>query len=142
VSRTPPASPPQILVIEEEPPILRLLALALPQHGFRVLTARSAAAGVELFRRHAPDVALVLCDVRMAAPGGLDVLATLKGFDPHVRLCFMTGGGTHTDTELRAAGALHVFRKPFSLADLADRLGSLTASGRIRPAAGAAAAPP
>jgi CheY-like chemotaxis protein len=118
---------PLILVIEEEPAIRDLLAVALPAYGFRVLAARGGAvAGVELFRRHAPDIALVLCDVRMAGPGGLDVLEALKGIDPHVQLCFMTGGGPHTNAQLRAAGALHIFAKPFCLAELASRLQELT----------------
>src|SRR5947207_13474858 len=56
---------PLILVVDDEPALLRLLEVWLRQEGFAVVTAASGAEALEAYRRHAAALAVVLLDVRM-----------------------------------------------------------------------------
>jgi DNA-binding NtrC family response regulator len=118
---------PVLLVVEEEDGVRHLLELALGRQGFHVLLASSGTQAVEVYRKFAGDVDLVLMDVRMHGMSGGDTLTGLKEVDPAVRCCFMTGDtGPEKADELLALGALHVFRKPFlSLNELAGKLRAL-----------------
>jgi DNA-binding NtrC family response regulator len=102
------------LVVEDDPDVLRFLALALQHHGFAVRQARGGEQAVEVYRRHRDSVALVLMDVQMAGPDGPQTFAVLHDLDPKVRCCFMTGhAGTYSAEDLLALGAVRVFEKPF-----------------------------
>jgi CheY-like chemotaxis protein len=119
--------PPTVLIVDDEPGILRLLAAALAHHGFVVRTAAGGNEAVEVYQRGSID--LVLLDVRMPDPwDGPRTLAALRALDPNVRAVFMSGNtGGYTDEELLALGALRLFTKPFpSLADLAAALHELS----------------
>jgi CheY-like chemotaxis protein len=123
---------PHVLVVDDEPAVLRLLEFALRRRGFDVTTAAGGAQAVELFRRRPGAFALVLLDVQMPDPDGPETLAALRSIDPHVRCCFMSGyTGDHSAEQLLALGAAHVFDKPFpSLGELERKLRDVVRCGR------------
>ncbi len=130
---------PMILVVDDEPFIVSLLAAALGQHGFDVRTAASGDQAVEVYLRGGFD--LVLLDVRMPDPwDGPATLAALQTADPMVRAAFMSGStGGYTDEELLALGSVRLFSKPFlCLAELAATLRALIPTLAARPSAGRA----
>jgi two-component system OmpR family response regulator len=106
-----------VLVVENEHAIRTVLGAALRPEGFDVRLAEGGAEGVALYRARPAD--LVLLDVWMPGLDGPGTLAALRGLDPDVRCCFMTG---HADpwsaARLLALGALHVLLKPFRLDEL------------------------
>ena len=59
----------EVLVVDDERLVLRLLELALPQHGLAVHLAGGGAEAVAVYRRHRGRIGVVLLDVRMP---GLD----------------------------------------------------------------------
>ncbi|MES2477219.1 MAG: response regulator transcription factor [Verrucomicrobiota bacterium] len=67
----------RILIIEDQAPMRRNLALMLEMEGFEVLAAENGKMGVELALEHLPD--LVICDVMMPEMDGHDVVQTLRG---------------------------------------------------------------
>ena len=69
-----------VLVVEDEPLVVRTLLALLLQAGWKVVTATDGAAGVETFNAHRADIALVLTDISMTGvalwkPAGGPLLA-------------------------------------------------------------------
>ena len=68
--------PSVILLIDDEPDILKTLGRRLEQEGFALLTANSGEAGLRIAQERQPD--LVLLDIMMPKMKGRDVCARLK----------------------------------------------------------------
>ena len=113
--------PTAVLAADDDEAVLRVTLALLRHLGVPCLGAAGGAAAPDLYRRHRPDVGLVLLGVRMADPDGPAVLAGLRAIDPAVRCCLTTGGG-HADRDPLALGAAAVLRKPFAVAQLAAAL--------------------
>jgi CheY-like chemotaxis protein len=116
---------PVVLVVDDEPAILGLLALVLRQAGFDVVTAGSGPEAVAAFHGTRGGIDLVLLDVQMPKPwDGPRTLTNLQQLDPAVRAAFMSGStGEYPSADLLARGALRVFAKPFpTLAELTSEL--------------------
>jgi CheY-like chemotaxis protein len=103
-----------------------MLRLGLERHGFHVRPAGNGAEAIDLYRKHAADIAVVLLDVRMPGLDGPQTLDALRLMNPDVVACFMSGHtGIYEPEELLRRGARHVFAKPFLLDELARTLHSL-----------------
>ena len=89
----------RILVVDDEPFILRSLAYVLKREGFEVVEARDGVEAIETARREKPD--LVFLDVMMPKKNGFDVLAEIKATPAldgtHVIL--LTAKGQDSDRE-------------------------------------------
>jgi CheY-like chemotaxis protein len=124
-----PQRPLGMLIVDDEPPLLRLAEIGLRQHGFAVWTAPDGEEALRVYRRHAAEIDLVLSDIQMPGMDGPRLLCELRKLNPVVRCCFMTGdSGRYSLAELLANGALQVFQKPFSVTDIADALRNLILS--------------
>src|SRR5580698_2630305 len=73
-SRQPDA---RLLVVEDEPNILELLAASLRYSGFEVVTAAAGSEAVQAAQRHRPD--LIVLDVMLPDMDGFDVVRRLRG---------------------------------------------------------------
>ncbi len=106
-----------ILIIDDEAGIRTVLALALADAGYTVYTAERARDGLELFRKHHPDV--VLTDLVMPGRGGCETLRVVKEESPDTPVILLTGLG---EKELRAICSdypdLSVVSKPIDEAAL------------------------
>jgi CheY-like chemotaxis protein len=111
---------PEILAVDDDPVVRRLLDLALRQQGFAVHLAGSGHEAVELYERHRARIVMVLLDVCMAPMDGPATLIALRQVDPSVPVVFMSGHtGIYTQSELQAMGVPFLLQKPFqNLADL------------------------
>ena len=67
----------KVLVVEDDPAILRGLADNLRFEGYEVFTAQDGEAGARLQRAHTPD--LIVLDLMMPRLGGLDLCRRLRG---------------------------------------------------------------
>jgi DNA-binding response OmpR family regulator len=90
----------KILVIEDQAPMRRNIALLLELDGYQVFTAENGRAGVEAARQHKPD--LVLCDVMMPEMDGHGVVQTLRSEKETttVPFIFLTAKSDRTDLRL------------------------------------------
>jgi DNA-binding response OmpR family regulator len=124
VSDTNALPPVGVLIVTDDPPLLRLLDLVLLRDGFIVYCASQSSEAIDSFGRLQQEIDVVLLEVDMHGTDGVQTMAALRQIDPRVRCCLMTGGDAkYTVAELRAAGALHVFTKPFpSIADICQTL--------------------
>ena len=115
---------PLVLVIDDEAAVRRLLREVLAEQGFDTELAGSGEEGIALYRTRRDGIDLVLLDVQLGK--GLDgphTLAALRGIDPAVRCCFMTGHpGRYTWEDLHLCGGHCVLRKPLDFPTLQDSL--------------------
>jgi len=89
----------------------------LQPEGFEVMTAADGPTGLELMRRHSPD--LMLVDLKMPGMGGIAYLESVKAFDPDIVAIMITGYATlEVAVEAMKAGAYDFLPKPFKPADL------------------------
>ncbi len=126
---------PTVLVVDDDAAVRTLLDVGLRHHGFTVLPAASGAEAVEQWRRQPDAVAVVLLDVQMPGMDGPQTLRALRALAPDLPCCFMTGNpGRYLEQDLVALGVVHVFAKPFPLAEAAERLRQLTGPAERRAA--------
>jgi len=111
----------RILIIEDEPDLLRGLALNLKAEGYGVLTASRGDAGVEQALRDRPD--LVLLDIMLPGMNGLDVCRELrrKGFEAPIIM--LTAKAEEVDRVVGLEiGADDYVTKPFGIRELLARI--------------------
>lgn len=108
---------PVLLVVDDEPGILRLIARFARKIGFDVATAGNGEEALETLQAGKAAVALV--DLRMPDVDGLEVLRRIRAVDPDCQVILMTGHAS-IDTAIEAIkhGAMDYLSKPFDF----DRL--------------------
>jgi DNA-binding NtrC family response regulator len=114
--------PPAILVVDDEPDMLQLLARSLgPDLNCVVTTAASGEEALERMARAVFD--LVLADIKMPGMDGLELLQLIRRDHPMLTVVMMTAFG-HIDLAVEAmrAGAYDFITKPFDLDALVIRL--------------------
>ncbi|MBK6689836.1 MAG: response regulator [Deltaproteobacteria bacterium] len=120
-----------ILVVDDEELCLRSIARLLKKTGYRLLTASSGAAALELYRQHSREIDLVLLDLMMPEMTGEEVARQLRQIQPDVRLLVMSG---YTDDERAQRvikdGARGFLRKPFDRDSLQQGLDEALRSRR------------
>lgn len=91
--------PSKILIIEDQAPMRRNIALMLDMEGYTTCTAGDGAAGLETLRKERPD--LVLCDVMMPELDGYGVLKALRADADlcHVPLIFLSAKSDKLDIQ-------------------------------------------
>ncbi|HEX2166357.1 MAG TPA: sigma-54 dependent transcriptional regulator [Longimicrobiales bacterium] len=102
-----------ILIVDDEPNIRRLLAGLLEAEGHAARAAASGEDGLVAIAEREPDV--VLLDLALPGANGLEILATLHTTHPALPVVMMSGRATLNDA-VRATkiGAFHFIEKPLS----------------------------
>lgn len=104
-----------VLIVDDEPHILRSLGFVLQKAGFGVLEARSGGEALQMVDEKAPD--LIFLDIMMPELDGYEVCRRIKA-DPENRSVYvimLTAKGEEADREKGfAAGAEEYMTKPFS----------------------------
>jgi len=111
----------KILVVEDDPSILRGLQLNLSMEGYTVRSAMDGEAGLALARSEGPD--LLLVDIMLPKVGGLDLIRALRESDRETPILILSAKGQEADkvTGLQL-GADDYIVKPFSLKELLARI--------------------
>jgi len=113
-----------ILVVEDDPAILRGLADNLKYESHEVLTATNGEAGLEAARQKKPD--LVILDLMLPKLSGYEVCRKLRGEGDSVPILMLTARGEETDRVLGLdLGADDYVTKPFSIRELLARVRAL-----------------
>src|SRR5260370_34542789 len=107
----------KILVVDDEPSILKLLKEALTQWGYQVECVGTGAEALEAIRTGLYDAAIT--DIRMPEMSGLDLLREIKRHDESIEVIVMTGYPTITSAvEALKEGAYDYLSKPLILDEL------------------------
>jgi DNA-binding response OmpR family regulator len=117
------SSEPTILVVEDQPEVLSLLADALQMVGYRVLTAAHPALGLAIGDEHAEKIDLVLTDVVMPGMNGPAMAEQLVFRHPSLRVLYVSG---HDEETLGSLGVPDdgpaILKKPFTMDTLVERV--------------------
>ncbi|MBS0632679.1 MAG: response regulator [Verrucomicrobia bacterium] len=129
----PDAAKPEVLVIDDEPQIRRLLRLILEEDGYAVREAETGKAGQGEILRHNPDA--IILDLGLPDEPGVDVLRRLREWNATPVLILSVFGQEGSKVAGLDAGADDYLTKPFGEAELLARLRALLR--RIKPAVAA-----
>jgi two-component system response regulator GlrR len=107
----------RILLVDDEPGLLRIFHTALRIYGYEVAGCTSAAEALERLGQGGFD--LVISDVNMPKCGGIELLQTIRKLHPTLPVIVMTGRPS-ADVERRASenGAASYLIKPIMPAKL------------------------
>ncbi|HXG16529.1 MAG TPA: response regulator transcription factor [Calidithermus sp.] len=111
----------RVLVVDDEPEIVRGLSDNLTFEGYHVLAAGDGVSALALAAREAPD--LILLDIMMPPPNGWEVCRELRRRGIDVPIIMLSARGEEVDRVLGLElGADDYITKPFSLCELLARV--------------------
>jgi CheY-like chemotaxis protein len=115
----------KILIVDDEPDNIELLARRLSRRGFVVVSATSAEEGIEIAEQELPQV--ILMDIKMPVIDGLEATRRLKAnpLTQQIPIITLTAHAMAEDRELAlAAGANDYESKPVDLPRLLEKIQS------------------
>jgi two-component system KDP operon response regulator KdpE len=114
------AAPPKVLVIDDEPPIRKLLRMGLTAQGYEILEASSGKASLELLAQK-PD--LIILDLGLPDMQGLDLLRTIRARNEAVPIVVLSSRGDEAGkVQALDLGADDYVTKPFGMDELLARM--------------------
>lgn len=103
----------RILIADDDEHLRQALEQLLELEGFSIAGAPDGRAALALVKQATYD--LILLDVKMPGPNGLDVLAALRDLSPQIPIIMMSGqAGRNTVADALAGGAFEFILKPFN----------------------------
>ncbi|MDI3256854.1 MAG: response regulator transcription factor [Kyrpidia sp.] len=112
-----------LLLVDDEPRVLDVMASFLQGEGFRIVTAATGQQALDAFREHRPD--LVVLDWMLPEMSGLEVCRRLRQ-SGNVGIIMVTARTEEADKIVGLeVGADDYITKPFSLRELAARIRSV-----------------
>lgn len=116
-------APVTLLLVDDEPAVLRIAQRVLEHAGYAVLAAESGAAAVELARHHEGRISALITDVEMPGMTGLDLVEAIGSHRPGLAVLFLSG---HSSDEVlrEAVDQLDVpfLQKPFTMEELTAKV--------------------
>ena len=118
-----------VLVVDDDPVILKLLEVNFEMEGFTVRLAHDGAEGIDVARSERPDI--IVSDIMMPGKSGLELVSELKS-DPStsdIPIILLSAKAQNADVRSGMdAGADDYITKPFEPLDLVDRVNRLLSS--------------
>ncbi|HSJ55761.1 MAG TPA: PAS domain S-box protein [Anaerolineae bacterium] len=112
-----------LLLVEDEPAILKIARAMLQELGYRVLAAGTPGEALLLAESRTAEIDLLITDVVMPEMSGRDLAKSLSEIKPALRILFTSG---YTGDVIAHRGVLdkgvHFLQKPFSIEDLASKV--------------------
>jgi two-component system, OmpR family, KDP operon response regulator KdpE len=111
---------PLILIVDDEPQILRVMRASLPARGYEIRTAAGGAEALDEARKQMPD--LIILDLAMPEMTGLEVCRRVREFSA-VPIIVLSAKGAESDKVAALdAGADDYVTKPFGMEELLARV--------------------
>jgi PAS domain S-box-containing protein len=112
-----------VLLVEDEPAILKMTKMMLERLGYRVIPASTPGEAIQLAEERADEIHLLMTDVVMPEMNGRDLAKRLLSLHPMMRRLFMSG---YTADVIAHHGVLdegvNFIQKPFSMRDLGRKI--------------------
>ncbi|HVV70786.1 MAG TPA: response regulator, partial [Verrucomicrobiae bacterium] len=109
----------RVLLVDDDPLILKLFRDGLARHDFQVETASDGLEAMKMLRAARPDI--VILDLMMPNLSGLDLLAQIRAADDDIAVIILTG---HPSLDSATASIQHevsaYIHKPFTPAEFRD----------------------
>lgn len=119
----------KVIVVDDDEALRLLLGETLSEEGFEVLLAADGQEALELYRKSAGKISLVVADIIMPRMDGLTAAIEMRKIDENVVFLFMSG----CDSERISSIGINMqdipnscfFPKPFGFEDLVSRIRTL-----------------
>jgi two-component system, cell cycle sensor histidine kinase and response regulator CckA len=112
-----------VLIVEDEPSLLRLGQSILQKIGFTVLTAATPGEALKQADEHRGNIDLLITDVVLPGMNGWDLAAQITSHNPGLKCLFMSG---YPADAIASKGmlqeGLHFLQKPFSLSEFSEKI--------------------
>lgn len=108
-----------VLVVEDEPAVLHLIASALRLHGYQVIEATDAQYGLGLAASHQGTIDLLITDVMLPTLNGDELYRQLRGLYPQARVLYISA---YVDSEHVGPDVTPILAKPFTLQRLLQQV--------------------
>jgi DNA-binding response OmpR family regulator len=109
----------RVLVVDDDPRLVRVVAMYLGLEGFEVVTAIDAEGGLAAIERDSPD--LIILDIMMGGLDGIEACSRIRKNPRTAHLPVIMFSAVSSEEEVesaRLAGANHLITKPFNLTGL------------------------
>ena len=114
------AAPLRVLVVDDEPPIRKLLRMGLSTQGYEILEAPNGKASLDLLGRN-PD--LIILDLGLPDMQGLELLRTMRARNERVPIVVLSSRGDEIGkVQALDLGADDYVTKPFGMDELLARM--------------------
>jgi two-component system KDP operon response regulator KdpE len=114
------AAPPRVLVVDDEPPIRKLLRMGLSAHGYHIIEATNGRNALELLGK-SPD--LIILDLGLPDVQGHDLLRMIRGRNEAVPVIVLSSRGDEVGkVQALDLGADDYVTKPFGMDELLARM--------------------
>ena len=119
----------KILVVDDEPDILKSVAFILKKSGYEVFTAEDGEKAISMVKEHMPD--LILLDLRMPGKDGFEVCCELKSDNrfQHIPIILLTASAGIRQKEFERCKHDSFVLKPFRYDDLLGKIKELIPQG-------------
>ncbi len=117
---------PRVLIVDDEPRNVKLLAAMLSRRKFHILTAYNGQEALDVTKKHMPD--LILLDIMMPILNGYEVIEKLKSdvLTQHIPIILITAlDSPESKHKGLAIGAEEFLNKPVNTAELLARINSM-----------------
>ena len=114
----------RVLIVDDEPQILRALRINLTARQYDVLTAADGTHAIAAASHEHPD--LVVLDLGLPDIDGVQVIRSLRGWTPIPIIVLSGRTGSHDKVDALDAGADDYVTKPFSIDELLARIRAVT----------------
>ncbi|GIJ46800.1 DNA-binding response regulator [Virgisporangium aliadipatigenens] len=119
-----------VLLVDDEPQILRAMSINLRARGYRVVTAADGTRALALTATEHPD--LIVLDLGLPDIDGVEVIRRLRSWTP-VPIVVLSGRRTgHDKVHALDAGADDYVTKPFGIEELLARMRAVTRRHGVR----------
>jgi two-component system KDP operon response regulator KdpE len=109
-----------VLLVEDEPPIRRLLRTALAAHGYRLIESTTGEDGLQQAATRLPD--LIILDLGLPDVDGVEVIRRLREWSATPIIVLSARGQERDKIQALEAGADDYVSKPFGVGELVARM--------------------
>ncbi len=123
----------KILIVDDEPQVVRLIALRLKANNFNVIGAYDGYQCVQVAKSELPD--LILLDIKMPLGGGIRAFETLKNINATsmIPVIFITGfPTTQVKKQVMDMGADDFISKPFTSKVMLEKIKTILSNPKIK----------
>lgn len=110
----------RVLIVDDEPDLLEMLAYDLESAGYKIETASGGNQALVKFKNNSYD--LVITDIRMPDGDGLSLLKNVKAINADIPVLCITGFSDSSNQSIMNMGAFAVLEKPFDFKALHSTL--------------------
>ena len=111
-----------VLLVDDEEAVRRFAAQVLESCGYTVFEANDGQHALEVTKAHRWDIDLLVTDLAMPGIDGLRLADLLREQNPHLKVLFVSGNSSLSETTSSIDPANRFLHKPFTVSSLARRV--------------------